>query len=192
MDAKVAVEGIRSQGYARVVTFLGFAGAGYEYPDQVEKILLSELENFDPTDTIVCAGATAEGIGMVYRLAAMKGFRTVGVVSSIAREQGVKFSAECEGVFVVNDDTWGGRRADGRLSPTSQAMVDTSDVMIGIGGGSIAKDELEEGLRTDKTIRFYKADMDHARAKLKAAKAGKPVPVHFDGAAQTLFKESCR
>ncbi len=189
MDAKVVVEGIRSQGKARVVTFLGFAGAGYEYPDQVRTVLLSELENFDPADTIVCAGATADGIGMVYGLAAMKGFQTVGVVSSIAREQGVKFSPECGRVFVVNDDVWGGKRADGRLSPTSRAMVDASDVMIGIGGGSIARDELEEGRKSGKIVRYYKTDMNHARAKLKAAKAGKPASINFGGAAQKIFKD---
>ncbi|EJM69333.1 hypothetical protein PMI29_01956 [Pseudomonas sp. GM49] len=187
MDAKAAVEGIRSQGQTRVVTFLGFSGAGYENTDQVRKTLLSELEKFDPLDTIVCAGATAEGIGMVYQLAAMKGFRTVGIVSSVAREEGVKFSPECERVFVVDDDSWGGKRVDGRLSPTSQAMVNASDVMVGIGGGSIARDELEAGRKDGKTVRFYKADMDHARAELKAVKADRPAPRDFGGAAQALF-----
>lgn len=59
--------------------------------------------------------------------------------------------------------------------------------MIGIGGGSITRDELEAGYKEGKTVRFYKADIDHAQATAKAAKAGKPHPREFGGDAQTLF-----
>lgn len=189
MNAKAAVDGIRSQGRARVVTFLGFSGAGYEDTALARKTLLTELKNFDPADTIVCAGATAEGIGMVYRLAVRMGFRTAGIVSSVALDEGVKFSPECENIFVVDDHSWGGRRADGRLSSTSQAMVNASDVMIGIGGGAIAKIELEKGREKGKIVRFHKADMNHARAVVSAAKSGRPAPRDFGGAAQTLFQD---
>lgn len=189
MDAKAAIEGIRSLDQARVVTFLGFSGAGYEETDRVQEMILSELENYDPSDTVVCAGATAEGIGMVYELAAKRGFRTAGIVSSVARKSGVNFSPECQYVFEVDDDSWGGKQIDGRLSATSQAMVGASDVMVCVGGGTISRDEIEEGCKRGKTVRFYKADMDHARAKLKAAKAGKPIPQNFGGAAQTLFQD---
>jgi tetratricopeptide (TPR) repeat protein len=191
-DAQSAVDGIRSQGRARVVTFLGFSGAGYEDEAEVRQTILEELKNFDPSDTLVCAGATVEGIGMVYPLALQKGFRTAGVVSSLARAEGAKFSTECEIVFVVDDKTWGGKLANGRLSATSQAMVSASDVMIGIGGGAITRDELEEGRKKGKTVRFHKADMDHARATEKAAKAGNELPKEFGGDAQTLFQDQCK
>lgn len=189
MNVKAAVDGIRSKGRARVVTFLGFSGAGYEDTAEARKTLLAELKNFDPSDTIVCSGATADGIGMVYSLAVQNGFRTAGIVSSVARAKGVRFSPECESIFVVEDDTWGGKRANGHLSSTSQALVSASDVMIGIGGGTIARDELEEGRKNGKTVRFYRADMDHARAELSAAKAGRPTPRDFGGAAETLFQD---
>lgn len=189
MNAKAAVDAIRSQGCARVVTFLGFSGAGYENTAQTRKTLLAELKKFNPADTIVCAGATAEGIGMVYRLAVLMGFRTAGIVSSIALDEGVEFSPECQKVFVVDDNSWGGRQADGRLSSTSQAIVNASDVMIGVGGDAIAKVELEKGREKGKIVRFHKADMNHARAIISAAKAGKPAPQDFGGAAQTLFQD---
>ncbi len=192
MDTQAAVEGIRSQGRARVVTFLGFSEAGYEDEAEVSETLLAELNHFDPLDTIVCSGATTEGIGMVYPLAVRQGFRTAGVVSSLARGQGVQFSTECEVVFIVDDKTWGGKQANGRLSATSKALVGASDVMIAIGGGAIARDELEEGRKQGKTVRFHKAEMDHSRAAAKAAKLGNPPPTEFGGDAQTLFQDQQR
>lgn len=115
MDAQAAVDGIRSQGRARVVTFLGFSDAGYADEAKVRETLLAELKNFDPLETIVCSGATAEGIGMVYPLAVLKGFRTAGIVSSLAHAEGVQLSTACEMVFVVDDNTWGGKQANERL-----------------------------------------------------------------------------
>ena len=173
-----------------MVTFTGFSGTGYEDEAGVREVILKELKNFDPGDTLVCAGATPDGIGMVYPIALLKGFRTAGIVSSQARSEGASFSTECEVVFVVDDPTWGGKQGNGRLSPTSQAMVDACDVMIGIGGGSIARDELEEARKRGKTVRFYKAEMNHALAAEKSAKAGKEPPEDFGGEAQSLFPES--
>lgn len=187
-DAQSAVDGIRSQGRARVVTFIGFSGTGYEDEAEVRETILKELKNFNPSDTLVCAGATPDGIGMVYPVALQKGFRTAGIVSSRARSEGASFSTECEVVFVVDDATWGGMQVNGRLSPTSRAMVGACDVMIGIGGGAIARDELAEALKKGKTVSFHNADMNHALATEKAAKAGKEPPSDFGGEAQSLFQ----
>lgn len=188
VDAQAAMQGIRSQGPSRVVTFVGFSGAGYEDTAQVREVVLDELGSFDPADTVVCAGATPDGIGMVYALALQKGFRTLGIVSSQARAKGVGFSADCEHVFVIDDPTWGGRQANGHLSPTSQAMVAACDVMIGVGGGAIAKDELEAALNNHKTVRFHPADMNHAAAREKAARAEREAPADFAGEAHALFQ----
>ncbi|WP_156177564.1 hypothetical protein [Pseudomonas sp. CCOS 191] len=189
MDAQLAVERIRALATQRVVTFLGFSDAGYEREAQLQKLLLSELSQFNPAQAIVCAGATASGIGMVYSLAQQMGFRTVGIVSSLALAQGTARSPNCQHVFVIDDETWGGRQTNGQLSSTSQAMIDASDVMIGIGGGAITRDELEEGRSRGKIVRFHPADMNHARAMENAAQQGKPPPLTFGGDAQTLFQD---
>ena len=138
----------------------------------------------------VKAGATPDGIGMVYPIALKKGFRTAGIVSSLGRAQGTVFSTGCDVVFIVEDSSWGGWQDDGRLSPTSQAICASCEVMVGIGGGAIAGAELVETRRMGKAVRFHRADMNHGLAIERAARAGEAPPTDFTGAAQKLFSES--
>ena len=49
-------------------------------------------------------------------------------------------------VCFISDEQWGGKLSDSEeLSPTLKAMVACSDIMIGIGGGDICRDELLAG-----------------------------------------------
>jgi hypothetical protein len=186
-DAASAVEAIRKAGQ-RVVTFTGFSGGDYESPEAVRRAICEQLARFPPQSTTVCAGGTAEGIGMVYLLARSRGFRTIGIISSIAQAAGATLSAEVEVVYVVKDDAWGGR-VGARLSPTSEAMVAACDEMVGIGGGPIARDELQEAQARGKPVTFVPAEMNHALASAKARAAGRPQPVEFSGEAQALFPD---
>jgi hypothetical protein len=151
----------------RVVTFLGYSGAGYEDAgamlDQADRI----LQQRDIDKTIVNIGATAEGIGAVYEKAKARGFKTSGIVSSVAKGQAA-LSQCVDYVFFVPDDTWGGYdKKKGKLSPTSEAMLQASDELIAIGGGDIARDELLEAQRLGKKIMFIPADMNHGAALKK-------------------------
>ena len=123
---------------------------------------------------------------MVYSVARRKGFRTIGIVSSLAETEGTAMSDDVEVVYVVKDDTWGGRQGT-RLSPTSEAVVEACDEMIGIGGGAIARDELEEARRRGKPVTFFPADMDRALAAEKARKSGGPPRTDFRCEAHALF-----
>jgi hypothetical protein len=172
-----------------VVTFIGYSGAGYE--DEAAMLQEAEriLEGLDASSTIVNIGATAEGIGAVYELAKGRGFTTTGIVSTQAREYGAELSSCVEYVFYVEDASWGGFMEGGdRLSPTSAAMVENSDVLIGIGGGAVGRDELLAAKRSGKEVRFIRADMNHQKAREKATKKGLPVPTDFVGAASELFR----
>lgn len=189
-DAASAIAGVRALGRRRVVSFVGFAASGYEDEDRVRETLRKDLARFSPSDTLVCAGATPDGIGMVYPIALKKGFRTAGIVSSLGRAQGAVFSTGCDVVFIVEDGSWGGWQDDGRLSPTSQAICASCEVMVGIGGGAIAGAELVETRRMGKAVRFHRADMNHGLAIERAARAGESPPTDFAGAAQKLFSES--
>lgn len=172
----------------KVVTFLGYSGAGYE--DETAMLGHAErvLSQFDPKTTLVNIGATAEGIGAVYRIAKRKGFVTSGIVSTQARENKVPLSPCVDVVFFVSDTTWGGiLPGTNRLSPTSTAMVEVSDVLVAIGGGEVARDELTAAKRSGKRVEFIPADMNHQLAREKAVKKGLAPPADFAGAAATLF-----
>lgn len=146
------------------------------------------LAEFDPRKTIVNIGATPEGIGAVYELAKRKGFVTTGIVSTEAKKHNVALSPHVDHVFYVEDATWGGNlKGTDRLSPTSQAMVENSSIIVGIGGGEVARDELLAAKRSGKTVRFFPADMNHQKAQDVARRKGLPLPTDFRGAAYTAF-----
>jgi len=172
----------------RVLTFLAYSGAEYENKammlEQAERI----LDQFDPKKTIVNIGATPEGIGAVYEVAKRKGFLTTGIVSTHAKESNANLSPCVDIVFYIRDSTWGGfRPGTTELSPTSKAMVENSDVLVAIGGGEVARDELIAARQAGKPVQFIPADMHHRIAREKALKNAQPVPTDFRGEAATLF-----
>lgn len=164
-----------------VLTFVGYSGAGYEDPaamlQQADAILAAEA----PEATLINVGATAAGIGAVYEVAKRRGFTTLGIVSTLARDEGVVLSPCVDHVFYVPDNSWGGRLADGdALSPTSAAIVAVSRAMVGIGGGDIARDEMLAARASGKPVRFFAADLNHARARAK----GLDAPMDLRGSAE--------
>lgn len=172
----------------KVVTFLGYSGAEYEDPAAMLKQAGAALKDFDPRHTIVSIGATAVGIGAVYELAKSRGFKTAGIVSSQARKESVTLSPCVDYVFYVKDASWGGNLpGTTTLAPTSEAVVISSDVLIAIGGGDIARDELLAAKRLKKPVTFIPADMNHRLAREKAASKGQPEPTDFRGTAHPAF-----
>ena len=171
-----------------VLTFVGYSGAGYEDEAWMLKQAERVLGEYDPAKTIVNIGATPEGIGAVYELAKRKGFLTTGIVSSQARQYNVKLSPYVDYAFYVEDLAWGGLvPGTEELSPTSKAMVENSAVIIGIGGGEVARDELLVARRSGKKVHFIPADMNHQKARESARKKKLPEPTDFRGAANTAF-----
>lgn len=171
-----------------VVTFVGYSGAEYEDRSAMLDKAKSILDEFDSSKVLINIGATPEGIGAIYKLAKDEGFDTTGIVSTQAKKYGARLSPCVDYVFYVEDETWGGFVEQGnRLSPTSTAMVENSDILIGIGGGEVARDELIAAKRSGKEVRFYPADMNHEKAREKAMRQNLPVPVKFSGAADEVF-----
>lgn len=172
-----------------VLTFSGFSGAGYEEPDQLLAIAADILDGADPATTIINAGATPDGIGAIYELAKRRGFMTTGIVSTEALKHDVAVSPFVDRIFFVEDPTWGGfLEGTEQLSPTSETMVAVCDLIVAIGGGGIARDELLVAKRQGKSITFIPVDMNHARAVKKARKKGLSEPTDFRGAAAALFE----
>jgi hypothetical protein len=185
-DPNAAIDGTRRIG-RRVVTFIGFSGAGYEEPLRVRNLLADFLAEFDPRSVTICSGATADGIGAIYPLARARGFATVGIVSTVAETKHARLSDAVDTIYVIEDQDWGGRRRDGTLLPTSVAMVGAADEIIAIGGGDIARDEIEVALAAHKAVQYVAADMNHAAALEKARRRGEAEP-DFKGPAHHLFR----
>lgn len=182
-----AVARLRADGRA-VLTFVGYSGAGYEDAPAMLAAARAELARHDPARTVVNIGATDVGIGAVYAIARELGFTTSGIVSSLARQEGVALSPWVQRVYFIDDASWGGvDRATGRLSPTSAAMVEASDTLVAIGGGDVARDELLAAHAAGKPVHFVPADLDHQRATQRAARSGGPAPVDFRGSAHAAW-----
>ncbi len=166
-----------------VLTLLGYSGSGYEDEAAMMAHITRLFDQADPGKTIVNIGATPDGIGAAYQIAKQKGFTTSGIVSSLAKETHMPLSPCVDIVFYVKDKTWGGLLEGTKtLSPTSTAMVGTTDQFVAVGGDSIARDEFMAAGRLGKPTQFIPADMSHALAREKAAKAGQPAPTDFRGA----------
>jgi hypothetical protein len=192
MTASVASPGEIREFFAskqmKVLTFLGYSAAEYENKSMMLEQATRILDRFEPRTTIVNIGATPEGIGAVYEVAKRKGFLTVGIVSTQAKENGVPLSTCVDIVFYVKDATWGGFiPGTENLAPTSQAIVENSDVIVAIGGGEVARDELIAARRSGKVVEFIPADMNHQKARDKALKRGDLPPKDFRGSAASAF-----
>lgn len=165
-----------------VLTFAGYSGAQYQDPNKMMRQATRILDRQDPAKTIINIGATAEGIGAVYKLAKRKGFTTMGMVSTRAQYEHVPLSHCVDYVFYIDDKTWGGTLpGTDQLSPTSAAIVECSTSYIAIGGGDIARDELLAARSARKPINFIPADMNHKIARDQARKKGQAEPTDFRG-----------
>jgi hypothetical protein len=170
-----------------VITFLGYSGAGYEDPDAMLRAAKSVLERHDPATSLVNIGVTPDGIGQVYPLAKSMGFTTTGIVSTQAQKYEASVSDSVDFGFYVEDETWGGfLHGSEELSPTSRAMVENSDIVVAIGGGEVARDELTAARGRGKQVSYVAADMNHQIAINKARKKGMPEPTDFRGAAHLV------
>ena len=66
-------------------------------------------------------------------------------------------------------------------------MVENSDIVVGVGGGEVARDELIEAKRLGKKVRFIPADMNHQKARDSSRKKKQPELIDFRGAADAAF-----
>ena len=172
-----------------VVTLFGYSTY---YQDKKEMIKIAEtvLSEFSPKTSLINIGATKGGIGEVYPIARSMGFITTGIVSSVAIEYIDEISAAVDHICFVKDSQWGGKLSNSNdLSPTSEAMVACSDILIGIGGGEISRDEMTAGREQGKPVHFYPAEMGHEYLIRRAQKMDLPSPVSFWGAAHEEFAD---
>jgi hypothetical protein len=173
----------------RVLTFFGYS-VDYEDEDAMLALARKGLSKIPADQVLINIGATASGIGAIYPLAKEMGFTTTGIVSSVAAKNMENISEAVDHVCFVADTQWGGRiKGTNRLSPTSQAMVTCSDVLVAIGGGEVTRDELMAAKAMGKPVYFYPAEVSHLYLTQRAQKKNEPPPESFWGAAHEVFGE---
>ena len=173
-----------------VLTLFGYS-ASYEDEAAMLQTVREILSRYSPDTTLVNIGATKGGIGAAYPLTKSLGFSTTGIVSSQALDYLDEISEAVDDVCFIEDEQWGGKLPDSdELSPTSKAMVACSDILFGIGGGEISRDEMLAAREQGKPVHFYPAEADHAWAIRRAKRMNLPVPDSFWGTAhEVLGKE---
>ena len=170
-----------------VVTFFGYSVA-YENEKAMLKIAEDVLARYSPETFLINIGATYAGAGGIYPIAKGRGYKTTGIVSSLAIQYLDDISNDVDHVCFIRDTQWGGKLPGANtLSPTSQAMVACSDILVGIGGGKITRDEMLAGREQGKDVYFHPAEISHAYWIQRAQKLHLPPPVSFLGAAHEAF-----
>ena len=173
-----------------VLTLFGYSGVQYQNTNGMLDIVDRILFQYSPDNTLVNIGATHVGLGAAYPLAKSRGFTTAGIVANLALEYPESISEAVDFVCFIEDEPWGGKLPNSdELSPTSQAMVLCSDILIGIGGGEITRDEMMYGKKLGKPVSFYPAESHHETTIRVAAKKGLPKPESFWGAANDAFEK---
>ena len=182
-EAASYIRGLRKT----VLTFTGFS-VSYEDEKAMLAIARKVLASYPPATTLVNIGVTRGGLGAVYPLAKSLGYITTGIVTTEVFASYNEISQYVDHICFVKDELWGGYIPGTKeLSPTSRAMVDCSDSLIGIGGNDVARDELLAARDKGQLVRFFRAEMNHEEAIRNAKNSGKPTPTSFYGSAHEVF-----
>jgi len=186
MNPEGAVTFFKNQN-KQVLTFFGYM-AGYENEDEMFRIVREVLSKYSPETTLVNDGVTKWGLGQMYSVAKSMGFTTTGIVSKLILQDTSDISDSVDDICFINDAQWGGKLPNSdKLSPTSRAMVDSSDILVAIGGGDICRDELVAGKGLGKPIHYYPAEVNHEWVIRRAKRMGLPAPESFLGSVHDVF-----
>lgn len=177
---------IKSYG-KKVWSKFGYSALGYEDEEKLKAKWKTELAELDPKEWIINIGVTKEGTGMLYKIAKEMGFQTTGFVSTKFLEKGGHYDENCDHIFIIKDDTWGGYKSDGTLSAITDLFVSLSDVISADGGGAITAITLKEMAKIGKQVKFTPFEMNHAAARAAAVKSGRPLPTTFKGEAELAW-----
>ena len=156
-----------------VIYFAGYGELGYEDVECVQRIAHQVLAAWTPSNVVVHTGTLLRvgghnGIADIYTVARELGIETTGIHPSVAQDfaDTHRVSFNCDHVFFVADNTWGGLLAGGEQpSQTLRLHLDVSDELIVIGGGKHAAGELKAFVSSGKPVRFYAADMNHTTTR---------------------------
>ena len=171
----------------KVYTIFGFSKLGYQNWPEVAKQIESELSKQNPNDTLICIGATEDGIGKAYEIAKKGGFETIGIVSTNALSYSGKFSDFVDRIYIVNDTLWGGYvPGTNKLAETTTAFLGTANEIHAFGGGKNTAVTLSIAKQTGVPAYYTPAEMNHMKALQEAKEKDLEEPKDFWGAAKEM------
>jgi hypothetical protein len=186
MTPEETISFFRRQGKI-TLTFFGYT-VKYQDKEALFSIVRDVLAQYSPEKTLVNAGATGSMGDAVYTTAKSMGFTTTGIVSKLALAYPDDIHPNVDHICFLEDKTWGGKLPNSeKLSSTSKAMVECTDILVAIGGGDISRDELLEGKKQGKPIQYFPADLNHEAMIRRAQRRGLPYPESFKGSVHDVF-----
>lgn len=154
------------------IIFIGFSGLDYEdrekLKEEITKILEAHIAEEGKHNLIIIAGATDDGIGMVYNIANDLGIKTAGIVSEQARGSTSEF---CDHVIYV-DDPDGSWRTE-KNGQTYLCHLAKKAVVHVFSGGQVALNETVQLINAKATVKIH---FDHPPSKEKVAQKLEGVP----------------
>lgn len=145
-----------------IMVFSGFSALGYKNIDLLKKTIGIELKRaihvYGKDLLCVVAGATSDGIGIVYDLAKEMKISTLGIVSEQAKGHE---SPNCDKVVYVPDPdkTWKVLDVTGSsymvYVATPKDNISRTGEFIALGGGHVTLSELNEAKRLKLFVKVY-------------------------------------
>lgn len=189
-QAKVALNQEYNQRGLKIRAIFGFSKLDYQDEGAFQAAVLEIAKKYDPAKDAILIGATVNGIGRAYEVFEKMGFQTLGVVSELALVHSGKFSKSVQRVYVLKDKTWGGRdEATGKLTPTSEVFVESSDSVDAIGGNAHTALVMQEMKSRNKPVSYSSVEMNHKIAIEDANLWGRNSPTDFKGDAYYKWEE---
>jgi len=130
-----------------VMVFSGYSGLGYAdkaaLKKQISEILQTKISQYGAENIVVVAGATSEGIGMVYQLAKAHGIGTLGIVSIMAQHH-AEISSACDEIVYVPDPAGSWKVLDDKGHSWMTYAASKNGIFLAFGGGEVTLSELHE------------------------------------------------
>lgn len=167
-----AVGAVRAHiGNRTLWSFVGYwSNISSDSATREEKFVRKVLADASPERVVVSADGVQGGLDAVYNVARELNFSTIGIIASSRVES---FNGTppyvADEIFVVNDEQWGGFENTSatmhhdisyEISPTSDAIVSLSSLVVGLGGPEGATQEMRAAIDRSTPVRAFDVNTD--------------------------------
>lgn len=136
------------------MVFSGFSQLGYcnvpMLKDELESITNDAVQRYGRNNLCVVAGATTEGIGVIYDIAKKWDIKTLGVVSEEVNNSSSTISKNCDEVIYIPDPSHSLKTLDHEgksymvYIATDNNQISRTGRFFAFGGGEVTLSEINE------------------------------------------------